>query len=251
MALLKSELGQYSFAASGIVTFSQYRYLTSHYLLIAVLNSCHSMRVNEQLDVSTTHYLDLEHADIVARIDLTEWQSNPDSMRYLTFLRGRVGRKVADFFIDFLGATISLDSKAQNQQLIQAVDEYYQQPTLTLQDKQSYREQVYNYCQNQLQSGEEIGIAGLSDTLTPVNDKTFQQFTQEQGYTLEPEFPADRTILRQLTKFSGSGKGITLSFDAKLLNERVFWDAKSDTLTIHGLPPNLRDQLQRRTEKEE
>lgn len=71
------------------------------YLLIAVLNSCDSMFVTESLDLGTTHYLDIPHADIVARIDLTEWETNPESKRYLTFLKGRVGRKVSDFFMDF------------------------------------------------------------------------------------------------------------------------------------------------------
>nr|MBA2816660.1 50S ribosomal protein L25 [Candidatus Pantoea persica] len=53
--------------------------------------------------------------------------------------------------------------------------------------------------------------------------------------------------MRQLTKFSGSGRGLTLNFDATLLGERIFWDLATDTLTIKGMPPNLRDQLQRRT----
>ncbi|SVR48515.1 Nucleoid-associated protein NdpA [Klebsiella pneumoniae] len=82
---------------------------------MAVLSNLSSMRVNENLDINPTHYLDINHADIVARIDLTEWETNPESTRYLTFLKGRVGRKVADFFMDFLGASEGLNAKAQNQ----------------------------------------------------------------------------------------------------------------------------------------
>jgi nucleoid-associated protein len=52
--------------------------------------------------------------------------------------------------------------------------------------------------------------------------------------------------LQQLTKFAGSGGGLTINFDAMLLGERVFWDP-GHGLTIKGTPPNLRDQLQRRT----
>ncbi|EBV4056717.1 nucleoid-associated protein YejK, partial [Salmonella enterica subsp. enterica serovar Typhimurium] len=59
--------------------------------------------------------------------------------------------------------------------------------------------------------------------------------------------PADRSTLRQLTKYAGSGGGLTINFDAMLLGERIFWDPATDTLTIKGTPPNLRDQLQRRT----
>lgn len=110
---LRDELAKYPFAEGGVVLFCQYRYLAVEYLLISVLSSCHSMRVNEQLDLSTTHYLDINRADIVARIDLTEWENNPESTRYLTFLKGRVGRKVSDFFMDFLSAAEGLDTKAQ------------------------------------------------------------------------------------------------------------------------------------------
>ncbi len=121
---LRDELAKYPFAEGGIVLFCHYRYLAVEYLLVAVLNNFSSMRVNEQLDISSTHYLDINHADIVARIDLTEWETNPESTRYLTFLKGRVGRKVADFFMDFLGASEGLNAKAQNRGLLQAVDDF-------------------------------------------------------------------------------------------------------------------------------
>jgi nucleoid-associated protein len=85
---LRDELAKYPFADGGIVLFCHYRYLAVEYLLVTVLNNLSSMRVNEQLDISSTHYLDINHADIVARIDLTEWETNPESTRYLTFLKG-------------------------------------------------------------------------------------------------------------------------------------------------------------------
>ena len=86
---------KYPFADGGFVLFCHYRYLAVEYLLVAVLSNLSSMRVNENLDINPTHYLDINHADIVARIDLTEWETNPESTRYLTFLKGRVGRKFA------------------------------------------------------------------------------------------------------------------------------------------------------------
>ncbi len=244
---LRDELAKYPFAEGGVVLFCHYRYLAVEYLLVAVLSSQNSMRVNEELDISSTHYLDINHADIVARIDLTEWETNPESTRYLTFLRGRVGRKVADFFMDFLGASVGLDTKAQNRGLLQAVDDYCDESQLDKSERQNYRQQVYTYCNEQLQAGEEIALEDLSNELPPLGEKSFQAFTQEQGYELEESFPADRGTLRQLTKFAGSGGGLTLNFDAMLLGERIFWDPTTDTLTIKGTPPNLRDQLQRRT----
>ncbi|WP_075181281.1 nucleoid-associated protein YejK [Pantoea sp. 1.19] len=244
---LRDELAKYPFAEGGIVLFAHYRYLAVEYLLVAVLSSQQSMRVNDELDISATQYLDLHHADIVARIDLTEWETLPTSTRYLTFLRGRVGRKVADFFMDFLGASVGLDTKAQNKGLLQAVEDYCAESGADKQERQQYRQQVYSYCNEQLQAGEEIALAELSSELAPLGEKSLEAFTRDQGYALEEHFPADRSTLRQLTKFAGSGGGLTLNFDALLLGERIFWDPATDTLTIKGTPPNLRDQLQRRT----
>lgn len=168
--------------------FCHYRYLAVEYLLVAVLDNLSSMRVNENLDINPTHYLDIDHADIMARIDLTEWETNPKSTRYLTFLKGRSGRKVADFFMDFFGASEGLNTKAQNRGLLQAVDDFTAEAQLD---------------------------------------------------------EAERQNVRQLTKYIGGG--LTINFDAMLLDERIFWDPATDTLTIKRTPPNLRDQLQRRT----
>lgn len=240
---LRNELAKYPFAEGGTVIFCHYRYLAVEYLIIAVLNSCLSMLVNEQLNISETQYLDIDHADIIARIDITEWETAPDSKRYLTFLKGRVGRKVSDFFMDYLGASEGLDAKAQNKTLVKAVDDYCQE--MQFDNKNNARENVYNYCQAQLQAGEEIELKNLANELPATDENNFMEFVKNNEYDLEDAFPVDRSALRQLKKFSGSGGGLTLSFDSDLLGERIKWDPQTDSLVIKGVPPNLRDQLQR------
>ncbi|HGJ5899580.1 nucleoid-associated protein YejK [Arsenophonus apicola] len=242
---LRDELAKYPFAEGGVVLFCQYRYLAVDYLLIAILNSCNSMFVNDNLELNTTHYLDIPHVDIVARIDLTEWETNPASERYLTFLKGRVGRKVSDFFMDFLSASEGMNTKIQNKGLLQAVNDYCDSSELNQAATQEYRQQVYRYCNEQQQAGEEIELKSLSKELPVLGEQNFAEFTQQNGYQLAESFPADRTTLKQLTKYSGSGGGLTINFDALLLDERVFWDPATDTLTIIGTPPNLREQLER------
>ncbi|MFT5789979.1 MAG: nucleoid-associated protein, partial [Shewanella sp.] len=69
-------------------------------------------------------------------------------------------------------------------------------------------------------------------------------------YELEEEFPGDKPTLRQLKKFSGTGGGVTLSFDGQHLGERVIYDPVSDSIIIKGVPANLKDQLDRRLKSE-
>ncbi len=56
---LRDELAKYPFADGGFVLFCHYRYLAVEYLLVAVLSNLSSMRVNENLDINPTHYLDI------------------------------------------------------------------------------------------------------------------------------------------------------------------------------------------------
>lgn len=175
--------------------------------------------------------------------------NQPELNPLFVFLKGRVGRKVSDFFMDFLAASEGMNAKVQNKGLVQALDDYCESAELNKNESLAYRQQVYSYCNEQLQSGEEITLNDLSQELPPIGDQTFSDFTQQNDYQLEESFPADRSTLKQLTKFSGSGGGMTLNFDAMLLGERIFWDPATDTLTIKGTPPNLREQLQRRSGK--
>lgn len=243
--LLAQELGKYNFADSGTLILCQYNFLATDYLFIALLDSRISMLVDENLEIRRTEYLDITQFDIAARINLTDLQVNANSNRYLTFIKGRVGRKISDFFMDFLGAEEGLNPQVQNQCLLQAVSDYCEQGDLNKEQTQAVKKQVFEYCKGQLASGDEIALTELSANLPTLNERPFVTFTEEQDYGLEETIPPVRSALKTLTKFSGSGKGVTLSFDADLLNNRIEWDPLTDTLTIKGIPPNLKDQLQK------
>lgn len=243
---LKDELSKYPFADEGTLVLAEYQSLSTDYLFIALLPSNESLKVTEGLDISATDYLDISKMDIAARIDLSSYETDKDSNRYLAYIKGRVGRKVADFFLDFLQAEVGLDTKQQNQVLMQAVEDFVSDSKLEKEEAVSYKKQVYDYCNEQLKSGDEVEVSELSGELPASTDGTsFLDYTQEQGYELEESFPADRSTIRKLTKFVGAGGGLNVSFDSLLLGERVFYDPETDTLTIKGTPPNLRDQLTR------
>ncbi|MFA0441648.1 nucleoid-associated protein YejK [Vibrio sp. 10N.286.49.C2] len=242
---LKTELSKYPFADAGTLVMAQYQSLATEYLFIGLLPSYSSLQITEGLNIGAIDYLDIGKMDIVARIDLTSYDIDKNSNRYLTYIKGRVGRKVADFFLDFLQAEVGLDTKQQNTILMQAVNDFCADAQLDKEETVNYKKQVYEYCNEQIKAGDEVQVRELSGELPANEGSSFLDYTQEQGYELEESFPADRSTVRKLTKFVGAGGGLNLSFDSLLLGERVFYDPETDTLTIKGTPPNLRDQLSR------
>ena len=244
---LHQELVKYPFADEGVLVMAIYQSLATDYLFIGLLPVQQSLKVTGTLDISATDYLELNNITIAACINLSDKEHNPESDRYLTYIKGRVGRGVSDFFLDFLQAEVGLDVKAQNQVLMQAVEDFCADHQLDKQETHQYRQSVFDHCSAQLKSGEEVVIRELSNELPPSLDgQNFESFTEQQGYELDVQFPVERCILKHLTKFVGSGGGVSLTFDAQLLDERIFYDPETDTLTMKGVPPNLRDQLVRR-----
>ncbi|WP_022940258.1 nucleoid-associated protein YejK [Psychromonas hadalis] len=243
---LLAELQKQDFAEQGILLVSKYSWTASDYLLIALLQNNESVSVNENLELTTSQYLETSKIQLVTRIDLTLLARSPDSNRYLSFIKGRVGRQVSDFFLDFMGAQEGFDAKIQNQVLMKAVEEFCEKEALPIEKKQEVRAVTFDYCKEQLKQGEDIDLSTLSEQLqeTPKLEGSFYDFVSED-YQLEKNFPADRSVMRKLTKYVGQGGGVSISFDQKHLGERIQYDADSDTLTIKGIPPNLREQLKR------
>lgn len=243
---LVEELQKQDFAEQGILLISKYSWTASDYLLIALLQNNESISVNENLELTNSQHLETSKIQLVTRIDLTLLARSPESNRYLSFIKGRVGRQVSDFFLDFMGAQEGFDAKVQNQVLMKAVEEFCDKEALPVDKKQEVREVAFEYCKEQLKQGEDIELSTLSEQLqeAPKLEGSFYDFVSED-YQLEQNFPADRSVMRKLTKYVGQGGGVSISFDQKHLGERIHYDADSDTLTIKGIPPNLREQLKR------
>lgn len=242
---LVQELSQHQLPETGYLLLAHYRYLASEFLLICLLGSKDHFELTEQLELATSRHLDISRMQLAARLDLTEYAVNREQGHYISFIRGRAGRKVADFFLDFLGCAEGTDAKANSQLVLASVEEYLGAAEFAPEEKTAARRQVFEYCEDRAKAGQEVVLAELSAVVDPEQENGFLHYCAEQQLAVAEQFPVEVKELKKLVKFNGTGGGLSLSFDEKLLGERVSYDLKTDTLVIKGTPPNLRDQLQR------
>ena len=240
--MLKKSLIDTGNLETGFVLFSHYQFLATDYLMIAIINTKQHVEINRDLELTSSDHLDLAKMQLAVRIDLTQLAVSAQQQRYISFIKGRMGRKVSDFFMHFIGCEELVDVKQQNKQLLTTVDAFLSAEQLDPQEKHQARETVSNYYKEKLELGEDIQVQELAAKLSS-DHVSFEEFNQSAELPLEEQFQADRSVLKTLAKFSGQGGGISLSFERKLLGERVSYDAGSDTLMIRGIPPNLKDQL--------
>jgi nucleoid-associated protein len=243
--LLIKALVEDGLVETGYIVFIHYEFLATEYLFIALLNTKQHVEVTDDLELSYSDHLDVPKMQLAVRIDLTQYTTQPELHRYISFIKGRMGRKVSDFFMRFVGCEEKVDIKAQNKQLIAQVDDYLATEQLSTEEKQVSRGMVADYYKQKIASGEDINVSELAAKL-PKNEEQqsdFSVFNAHLEQPLEPQFQPDRAALKPLAKFSGQGGGVTLSFDRNLLGDKVHYDPVTDTLVIKGIPPNLKDQL--------
>jgi nucleoid-associated protein len=244
-AALEQQLLAHQLPESGYLLICHYRYLASDYLLFCLLGSKDHFSLNDDLELATSRHLDIARMQLAARIDLTEYGSSPEQGKYISFIRGRAGRKVADFFLDFLGCEEGTDARVNSKVVLASVEEYFSAAEFDSNEKTDARKQVFSYCEERAKAGQDVVLSELSAVIDEQEQQGFLRYCQEQQLEVAEQFPVEVKELKKLIKFAGQGAGLSLSFEQKLLGDRVQYDPHSDTILIKGTPPNLRDQLQR------
>jgi len=246
---LKNEIEKYDLEESGYLVVCHYEYMGGRYILVAVIPVSEHYSVDGELNISADQHLDTTKLQLAARIDLFDYQQNASGNRYISFIKGRAGRKVSDFFLDFLGCEEGLDAKEQTQTLVQAVEDYVAVNQLDAGEKQQTRKELLNYCKEQKASSQDVSVQevgkviGHTTTDASGNEQDFYQFCQQQSYPIEESFPHDQAVVNKITKYSGYGNGISLSFERSHFGQDVVYNSHNDSITIFKVPPNLKEQL--------
>ncbi|MFT5297260.1 MAG: nucleoid-associated protein [Colwellia sp.] len=242
--LLKNELEKYNLAETGYLVVCHYEHMGGRYLLATIIPVSEHYSVDGELNISADKHLDTARMQLAARIDLFDYKENEQGNKYVSFIKGRAGRVVSDFFLDFLGCEEGLNSKEQTQTLVQAVEDYVAVNQLDASEKQTTRKDLLNYCKEQKSAAQDVSIQEIGEVIKHEGaSQDFHQFCQEQSYPLEESFPHDQTVVNKVTKYSGYGNGISLSFERSHFGEDVVYNAANESITIYKVPPNLKDQL--------
>lgn len=241
---LKNELEKYELAETGYLVTCHYEMLGGKFLIVALLPITEHYFVDGELNISADQHIDTSKVQLAARIDLFAYRDNKDSGRYISFIKGRAGRKVSDFFLDFLNCEEGVNPKQQSEVLVQAVEDFVSVNQLNPEEKQTTRKELLSYCKEQQQTGREVDLKELSQAIPhEENGEEFFNFCKQNDYEIEESFPHDQTVINKVTKYAGYGAGISVSFERSHFGTDVTYNPVKGSLTIHKVPPNLKDQL--------
>ena len=229
----------------GHVLFCHYQQGLTQYLAIALVQETEAVTMTEELHLMTVRRLDLDHIRLAARINLSEWQNNPQSRQYISDLKGKQGRRLNEYFRDFIGAQEGIDGPSETRTLLKAFSDFVGSEDLGEESAREKTDTLLSFALSQAKLGEPITLDELSEVLDDDQPLAFAEFLQRKDYGLSASIPPDKKTLNKFRRFTGRSDGLSISFEQHLLGSKVEFDEAGGTLTLRNLPAQLTNQLKR------
>ncbi|MDF5803534.1 nucleoid-associated protein [Pseudomonas aeruginosa] len=101
---LQKLMEESNLSTGGHILFAHYQQGMTDYLAIALLHHSEGVAVNERrAGGHPVAPLTSASCNPAARINISEWRNNKQSKQYISFIKGKGGKKVSDYFRDFIG----------------------------------------------------------------------------------------------------------------------------------------------------
>ena len=242
---LQKLMEESNLSVGGHLLLAHYQQGLTDYLIVVLLQHSEGVTVNANLSVTPSKHLDFGNITLAARINISEWSSNPKSRQYISYLKGSKGRKATDYFRDFIGCQEGVDGPGETRTLLKAFSDFVTAEDLHEDSAREKTHTLVSYSMAQAKIGEPITLDELSELIDEERPKAFYDFIRNKDYDLSPEIPADKRTLNQFRRFTGRAEGLSISFEAHLLGSKIEFDKEAGTLTVRGLPTQLTDQLKR------
>ena len=242
---LQKLMEESNLSVGGHVLLAHYQQGLTDYLMVALLQHSEGVTVNTDLSVTPSKHLDLGSINLAARINISEWHSNPKSRQYISYIKGSKGRKATDYFRDFIGCLEGVDGPGETRTLLKAFSDFVTAEDMHEDSAREKTQALVSYSMAQAKIGEPITLDELSELIDEERPKAFYDFIRNKDYGLSPEIPADKRTLNQFRRFTGRAEGLSISFEQHLLGSKIEFDKEAGTLMLRGLPTQLVDQLKR------
>jgi len=243
MALLKHYIDQASKATGGYMVYVHYSLFGSDYMLISMLNNVPGVSVNNKLEINNIDYLDISKLHLAARIDLTQWQEELESGRYISMIRAKESHKLSEYFRKFIGSDETIDSRQETSELFTAVGQFCDNELSDDEKKSQFKQKAAEYCLDQAEKGQNVVLKDFSDYVAEGAVDDFMNYVHSEQFELANEISPNKSVIRRFNKLSGRNAQVSITINEEALGDSVIFDAEKETLTISDLPATLKAQL--------
>ena len=247
---LQKQLEEEPLTTGGHLFFIKYSEGNEPFILALLLKDIEGFVVNK-MELSESHILNLDKLHFGARVNIKNWIA--DNGNYITFLKGSNRVNVTSYFKKFLCIDDSSfnEPRDNTRKLTSAVKDYCNEFHSDNETRKfQIRERVANELYTKNENNEAVTLAAVSALISPENTNHFVEYINEMQYEIQPDFKVDKTSIRQLTRYQGKTKNISISFEHDaiekgLINLKTVQQngQEKPILEILDIPDNLIKEL--------
>ncbi|RMF19690.1 MAG: nucleoid-associated protein [Gammaproteobacteria bacterium] len=210
-------------------------------LYLFVIESAVTFQVQDDLSLAPAEHLDPSEITLGVRLDLERLTKGEADSVSVYAHRGR--KKIADACLGVLGFATGVDTARDTATLLESLTRYTA-PLESHKAAEAHKKAV-TYCEEQEKAGLPIQLDELAQTVDEQSPDAFIQTVRTLEPGLGETLYPDSRKLKQLVRFSGRTKALSLSFSSEAINQAIVYDTENDRLEILDIPKTLKAQLSR------
>lgn len=243
MEILKHHIEQATKATGGYMVFAHYSVFGSDFMLLAMLNNVSGISVDNQLGINSIDYLDINKLHLAARIDITQWQEDEASKRYVSMVRTKESHKLSEYFKNFIGSDETSNSNQETNDLFTAIGQFCDNTFDEDQQKSEFKQKASDYCIDQAEQGRNVDIKDFSKHVAEGAIDDFMNYVNSDEFNINNEISPNKAVIRRFNKITGRNAQVSITINEEALGDSVIYDSEKETLTISDLPATLKAQL--------
>lgn len=146
----------------GHALYCHYQQGLNDYLVFALVQETEAATMTKELALMTVNRLDLDQIRLAACINVSEWQNNPQSKQYISYLKGKQGRRGNDYFRDFIGCQESINGPGETRTLLKAFSDFVESEDIANEAAREKTSTLVSYPMAQAKLGDSITLDELS-----------------------------------------------------------------------------------------
>jgi nucleoid-associated protein YejK len=171
--------------------------------------------------------LQMEHLDLAAHINITDWKV--DKPEPVSLVRGR--KEVSDYFKRFIGLHEPRTNTEATKKLKQFIDVWMEDHRYSAIKREEVRDHVLEYSKNS--GGQPVELRVIAPLVDAESADEF--FDKANAAGLGAEFHIDRRCLTAWQRAVYQDEDIKLSLAKRQLHKRFIYNAKEKTLLLKNI----------------
>lgn len=246
MSVLADKANPVGFATGGFVLMAHISGENQEdWFVVAIIKNTKGTAIDENTyEVNAAIHVDLDDLRVAGRINVADWLSGAENIRYIGFLKQR--DKISDYFKEFLGCSELVVNTEETKKLVSTLKDFAKSKELDQNEESEFLQRAYDYCQDKHEKDEPLSLDGLANAIWPDSPEELKSTFTINEVQISDGFVPDKRSLNSLVKMKYKTKYWSLNLDRHALSEgHAHYDQQKGELTLKNLPDEFKAELDR------